>query len=209
MKALEPDIRKLELRLNAGIKSGLCWQRFVEDSGSELIDRTTRIFVDGITAGGDADEIGGGASFFAQQIVLLREKRSLVSGSFNYLVPLLHASIVGLMVFIVNVMRLFTTQLNTVATETADGAEGATGSIPSLGLSSFSTLDLDFLGVLVTFVVLTLTVANGFVMSVVGGGHWLKMTYSFAILMFITGLMLAMIPGLSESVFATIAERPD
>ncbi len=208
MKALEPDIRKLELRLNAGIKSSLCWERFVEDSGSELIDRTTRIFVDGVTAGGDADDIGGGASFFAQQIVLLREKRSLVAGSFGYLVPLLHLSIVGLMVFIVNVLGLFTSQLNTVVTETADGVEGASGSIPSLGLSSFSTLDLDFLGLLVTSVVLIMTIANGFVMSVVSGGHWLKMTYSFAILTFISGLMLAVIPGLSESIFATIAERP-
>ena len=208
MKALEPDIRKLELRLNAGLKSSLCWQRFVEDSGSELIDRTTQIFVDGVTAGGDADDIGSGASSFAQKIVLLREKRSLVAGSFGYLVPLLHASIVGLMVFIVNVLGLFTTQLNNVVTETADGVEGASGSIPSLGLSSFSTLDLDFLNVLITSVVLIMTIANGFVMSVVSGGHWLKMTYSFAILTLISGLMIAVIPGLSESIFATIAERP-
>ncbi len=208
MKALEPEIRKLELRLNAGIKSSLCWKRFVEDSGSELIDRTTRIFVDGVTAGGNADEIGNGASFFSQQIVLLREKRSLVAGSFGYLVPLLHASIVGLMVFIVNVMGLFTTQLNTVVTETADGVEGASGSIPSLGLSSFASLDLVFLNVLVTTVVLVMTFANGFAMSVVSGGHWLKMTYSFAILTLISGFMLTVIPGLSESMFAKIAERP-
>ena len=208
MKALEPDIRKLELRLKAGIKSDLCWQRFVEDCGSELIDRTTQIFVHGITAGGDADDIGGGASFFAQQIVLLREKRSLVASGFGYLVPLLHASIVGLMVFIVHVMGLFTSQLNTVVTETADGADGASSSVPSLGLSSFSTLDLEFLGLLTTSVVLIMTFANGFVMSVVSGGHWLKMTYSFAIVTFISGLMIAVIPGMADSIFATIAERP-
>ena len=208
MSALEPEIRKLELRLNAGLKSNLCWQRFVEDSGSELIDRTTSIFVDGITLGGDPDEIGGGASFFAQQIVLLREKRALVAGGFSYLVPLLHASIVGLMVFIVNVLGLFTSQLTTVVSETAEGAEGSTEAIPSLGLSSFSTLDLGFLNLLVVVVVLTLTIANGFTMSVVSGGHWLKMTFSFAILTFISGFMMAVIPGLSESVFATIAERP-
>ena len=112
------------------------------------------------------------------------------------------------MVFIVNVLGLFTTQLNNVVTETADGVEGASGSIPSLGLSSFSTLDLGFLNVLITSVVLIMTVANGFVMSVVSGGHWLKMTYSFAILTLISGLMIAVIPGLSESIFATIAERP-
>ena len=142
----------------------------MDDSGSELIDRTTRIFVDGISAGGDAGKIGVGASFFAQQIVLLREKRSLVASSFGYLVPPLHASIVGLMVFIVNVLSLFTNQLDTVVTETEDGVEGATEAIPSLGLGTFSSLDLEFLSVLVTAVVLIMTVANSFVMSVVSGG---------------------------------------
>ena len=46
MNALEDDIEKLDIRLKAGIRSDLCWQRFVDDSGSELIDRTARIFVD-------------------------------------------------------------------------------------------------------------------------------------------------------------------
>ena len=112
------------------------------------------------------------------------------------------------MVFIVNVLALFTSQLTSVVSETAEGVEGSTEAIPSLGLSSFSTLDLGFLNLLVVVVVLTLTIANGFTMSVVSGGHWLKMTFSFAILTFISGFMMAVIPGLSESVFATIAERP-
>jgi flagellar protein FlaJ len=207
MKALEKDIEKLDIRLKAGLRSDLCWQRFVEDSGSELIDRTARIFVDGTSNGGEAVEIGGGASFFAQQLVLLREKRSLVASSFAYLVPPLHASVVGLMVFIVNVLSLFSSQLNIAVLDVQSDPNTAGQSIPSLGLGTFSSLDMDFLNTLVIATVIMLTIANGFVMSTVGGGHWLKMAYSFAILAFISGFLMTVIPGMSESVFATVSEK--
>jgi archaeal flagellar protein FlaJ len=208
MTALQDDIKKLDIRIKAGIRSDLCWARFVDDSGSELIDRTARIFVDGTSAGGEASDIGNGASFFAQQIVLLREKRSLVASSFSYLVPPLHASIVGLMVFIVNVLSLFSTQLNDATVSVQSDTNVGGQSIPSLGLGTFSTLDMQFLSMLVTATVLMLTVANGFVMSTVGGGHWLKMGYSFAILALISGLAMSIIPGAAASIFATISENP-
>ncbi|NQW17890.1 MAG: archaellar assembly protein FlaJ [Chloroflexi bacterium] len=208
MSAIQDDIEKLDIRLKAGIKSDLCWQRFIDDSGSELIDRTTRIFVDGTSSGGEASEIGNGASFFAQQLVLLREKRSLVASSFAYLVPPLHASVVGLMVFIVNVLSLFSSQLTAAVVDVQTDPNTAGQSVPSLGLGTFSSLDMDFLNLLVTATVLMLTFANGFVMATVGGGHWMKMAYSFAILALITGFMMTVIPGMSESVFATVSENP-
>jgi len=207
MNALQYDIEKLDIRLKAGIRSDLCWERFVEDSGSELIDRTARIFVDGITAGGEAVEIGKGAAFFAQQLVLLREKRALVATSFAYLVPPLHASIVGLMVFIVNVLGLFGSQLDNAVVEVQTNPNTAGQSVPSLGLGTFSSLDMEFLSLLVTATVLLLTLANGFAMATVGGGHWLKMAYNFAILALISGFLMTIIPGMSESVFATVSER--
>ena len=207
MIAIQDDIEKLDIRLKAGLRSDLCWERFVEDSGSELVERTARIFVDGTTAGGEPVEIGKGASFFAQQLVLLREKRALVASSFAYLVPPLHASVVGLMVFIINVLSLFSTQLNIAVVDVQTDPNTAGQSVPSLGLGTFSSLDMEFLSMLVTATVLMLTLANGFAMATVGGGHWLKMAYSIAILTLVSGFLMTIIPGMSESVFANISEK--
>ena len=202
MSTLEPEIAKLETRLKAGLKTEICWARFVDDNGSELLDRTVQIFTDALAAGGEPDEIGEKASFFSQRIVLLREKRALIAGTFNYLVPPMHAAIVGLLVFIVDVLGLFSTTLAEQAPEASADIGGQ--AVPSVGLSTFTTLDVGFLNILVTGTVIALTLANGFVMSVVSGGHWLRMSYSFGQTTVISGLMLTIIPRLSGSMFETV-----
>ncbi len=206
MSTLEPEIAKLETRLKAGIKSEVCWNRFVDDSGSEIVDRSVKIFTDAVAAGGEPGEIGEKASFFAQRIVLLREKRALVAGTFGYLIPLMHAAVVGLLVFIVNVLGLFSTKLLEATPDASSGLGGQ--AVPAVGLSTFTTLDVGFLNLLVTGTVVALTIANGFVMSVVSGGHWLRMAYSYGQTTLIAGMMMVLIPRMSESVFTSITANP-
>lgn len=205
MKALEPEIAKLEIRLRAGLKTELCWHRFVEDNGSELIDRTVKIFSDALNAGGEPAAIGEKASFFAQRVTLLREKRVLVASTFSYLVPPMHASVIGLLVFIVNVLALFSSTLVGGAPETPSSFGGQP--VPGLGVTAFATLDLGFLNALVTVTAVMMTVVNGFVVSVVNGGHWLRMAYGYAQMTLITGAMMAVLPGFATSMFATITEN--
>ena len=76
-----------------------------------MVDRTVSIFWDALTIGGNALDTGKNAAFFASSIVLLREKRSLVSNTFMFLVIPLHMAMTALLMFILNVMRLFSTQL--------------------------------------------------------------------------------------------------
>ena len=206
MPGLEAEIEKLEIRLKAGLKTELCWARFVADNGTELIDRTVKIFTDSVNAGGEPGEIGEKAAFFAQRATLLREKRSLVAATFGYLVPPLHGSIVGLLVFIVTVLGLFSSTLAEQAPDTAGNAAAA--AVPSLGLSTFTNLDTGFLNLLVTVTVVAMTIANGFVMGVVGGGHWLKLTYNFGMIAVISGGMLAFLLGVATSVFTAITQTP-
>ena len=76
-----------------------------------------------------------------------------------------------------------------------------------LGVTAFATLDLGFLNALVTVTAVMMTVVNGFVISVVNGGHWLRMAYGYAQMTLITGAMMALLPGFATSMFATITEN--
>ena len=49
--SLAPEVRKLRIRLQSGFEPALCWRRFVADTGSELVDRTIKVFCDGIPKG--------------------------------------------------------------------------------------------------------------------------------------------------------------
>ena len=62
MGSLTPEIDRLYLRLNAGIEPEMCWDKFVNETGSELVDRTTSMFWDAISLGADAGRAGSAAA---------------------------------------------------------------------------------------------------------------------------------------------------
>ena len=51
---LEPYIQRLQSRLASQLSPKLCWDRFMDETGSELVHRSTRMFVDGAALGGGA-----------------------------------------------------------------------------------------------------------------------------------------------------------
>ena len=52
MGNLEPYIQRLQVRLRSNISSEKCWDAFRDEVGAELMNRTTRMYVDGVTLGG-------------------------------------------------------------------------------------------------------------------------------------------------------------
>ncbi|MBI2964872.1 MAG: archaellar assembly protein FlaJ [Chloroflexi bacterium] len=210
MPALAADLRTLEIRLKAGIRGDICWQRFVSDSGSEVIDRTVKIFYDSVAAGGEPGQVGRTASFYASRIAYLREKRALVATTFGYLLPPLHASIVGLLVFIIHVLGLFSTTLLKTAPETGSvgGAMNGASASAVASIGAFTSLNIAFLNVLVMAVALVLTLGNGWVTTVVSGGHRLRMAYSFSFMCLITGALMTVLPGVANKVFESITATP-
>ena len=209
LASLENDVQRLEIRMNAGISPGACWRRFVKEIGSELIERTVSIFWDALTLGGEAGQTGKNAAFFASRIAIIREKRSLVSGMFGYLVWPMHASMVGLMIFIVTIMDLFATSLVNAAPPLEGGRGGVPSSAAMAGFNTFAGVDFDFLRLLIMAVIVALTIGNAVAPYVAVGGHRLRLTFYLGITMVITGGMVAFLPGLAESIFDTITALPD
>ena len=199
--SLAPDVKRLHVRLTSGIEPDLCWRRFVAETGSELIDRTVRIFWDGINKGGDPDEVGARASFFATKIAQLRAKRQMVSSTFGWLSMPMHAALVVLLVFIVNVMELFGQAIQSI-----QPASGSDSEIPlSVGtFGSVGSADLAILNHLVMLVIVVLTASNGFAVHAAAGGHGYKLFYHVGLMMIIAGGALLIVPRLADGIFGSI-----
>ena len=201
--SLASEVKKLNVRLASGIAPDLCWRRFVAETGSELVDRTVRIFWDGISRGGDPEEVGNRASFFAMKIALLRAKRRMVGATFGWLSIPMHGAITALLIFIVNIMALFgktigEAQVGERATSSHALAVGA-------NLGGFQGADMALLSTLVMVVMVVLTISNAYAVKAAEGGHSNKLFYHLAIMMTITGVTLLLVPAAVDMIFGSIS----
>ncbi|HEX77528.1 MAG TPA: archaellar assembly protein FlaJ [Dehalococcoidia bacterium] len=199
--SLAPEVNRLRVRLSSGIKPELCWQRFVAETGSEQVDRTVRVFWDGISLGGEPEQVGNRASLYAMKIALLRAKRRLVSSTFGWLSIPMHGAIGGLLVFIVEVMGIFG---RTVQGMMPTGSPGAFSGLPATRLFTFHLEDLQLLNWLVILVLVVLTGANAFAAKAADGGHPYKLFYYLSIMLAISGGCLIFIPRLATMIFTTV-----
>jgi flagellar protein FlaJ len=180
----------------------------VDESGSELVERTITMFYDAMSLGGDAGKIGFATSFYSSKIAFLRATRSMVASTFRWLVFPLHVSMVGLLIFIPQVMGLFTQSINDSADTLAatSGTNLPNSSMPIGDIFSFGQVNLELINILVTLVVLVLTMANSYAPKAADGGSNIKFFYNLAIMMALTGLLLLIIPVFATSLFESITE---
>lgn len=200
--SLQGGTKRLRDRLGLGIKPELCWYRFIAETGSELVNRSVRTFWDGVSLGGDPQEVGNQSSLFAMRVALLRAKRRMVSSSFTWLCIAMHAAIVSLLVFIYEVMQTFSGALQSMG-----GAEnGVLSEMPSL--PSFTFLlggsQLELLHSVVIAVIIVLTGANAIAIKVTGGGHSYKFLFFLSITLAISGACFIFIPDLVAMIFGSL-----
>ncbi len=205
--SLEQYFRRLEVRVRSGITPDRCWDHLIKESGSELMERTINIFWDALTIGGNPLVTGKTAAFFSAEISLLREKRALVAQTFGYLTVPLHAAMVGLLIFIVNVMQLFADTMLSDTDSVDPGASGA--SIPDIagssGFNTFANVNFEFLNIIITMVVVVFTIANAVAPWAASGGHRMRAGYQIGVMMIVSGVAMTAIPPISRMIFVTIS----
>lgn len=202
INVLRSSVKNLHTRLTAGIRTKLSWNRFVEETGSELAHRSVGMFYDAIEVGGAAGQAGQQASAYADRIALLRARRRTVSGPFRWLCVTMHAAVVVILVFITEIIVAFGNMVNN-AQENMPSVSGA----PSLSsLSSFNLSGLEMMHTLVIPLVLIFTIANAIVPSVAEGGSKFKIFSNFAITGAISGLCLIILPMLAETLFTSVSQ---
>ena len=204
--AMEPHVRKLYVRLTNDLSPDMTWARLAGESGSELITRCVRIFSDGIKVGGDPAAVGDLASAFGQKVSLLRASRSMVSNSFAFVVVPMHAALLGIILFVTEVVLIFGNKISEVQDQNLDS-----DLIAEAGVSNaivFAAPDATFIHLLVVVSILMLTFANSFAPYAAGGGHRYRIFNYGVVMMVISGVSLLVIPHIVQSLFASVAETP-
>lgn len=197
---LRPEVRRLHARLLSGIRASLCWQRFVEETGSELARRGVGMFYDAISLGGEPEQAGYRASVFTSKLKLLRASRKTVSFPFQWLCIAMHAATTMLLVFVTEVISIF----GSMVSKAEQAMPKVTGG-PSVGaFTSFNFSGLELMQRLVVPLVLIFTLANALAPVIADGGSKWKILYNFAITASISGMSLVMLPRLAGMLFKSI-----
>jgi flagellar protein FlaJ len=178
----------------------LCWQKFVEETGSELANRSIGMFYDTIDVGGDAEQVGYHTSIFASKIAMLRARRKSVAIPFRWLCITMHAAVVALLIFVSEVITIFGKMVGE-----AEAAMPQVSGAPVM--SAFTSFNIEGLGALHQLVlplVIVFTVANAMAPTVVDGGSWYKVFFVLGIMCAISGLCLVFIPEVAATLFSAI-----
>ena len=153
---LEPYVKRLQTRLRRRIIPRICWERFTDETGSELASRSTRMFVDGVSLGGSPAKVADVASEYALSISLLRARRYVTSTPFAYLCIPLHGAMTGLLVFVLEIMSSFNEKMS-VATDELSGTSAAS-QIPNMAV--FQPQDMSQIALLTMGAVMVLTITT-------------------------------------------------
>ena len=195
MGALEPYLARLQTRLNSRLSPKVCWERFTDEVGSELVDRTSRMFVDGVALGGSPDTVGAIARDYAMNIALLRANRYATALPFAFLVVPLHAAMTALLIFILEIMRAFNAHLVEATQELVAQGSDLLPQLPNL--PAFQPKEMGMVTNITLIVVVVLTVANSLVPKLATGGHILKLLVYAPVMCIASGVNLVIIPPLA------------
>jgi len=202
INVLRTSVKNLYTRLTAGIRPRLSWSKFIDETGSELANRSVGMFYDAIEVGGSAGQAGQHAADFANRVALLRARRKTIAGPFRWLCLTMHTAVVIILVFITEVIVSFGTMIGNAQ----DSMPKVSGAPTLTSLSSFNLSGLELMHNLVLPLVLIFTVANAIVPSVADGGSKYKFLDNLAMTSAISGISLLVLPLMASALFATVSQ---
>ena len=216
MGSLKSYINPLNSRLSARLPVNDCWDRFRDETGSELVNRTTKMLVEGTELGGEADRVGQICSDYAQTVTGLRAKLYLASSTFAYLTFPMHATTTFILVFVLHIIIGFNNRLSSVDLGDASSssqealASGASAQVSSVSDTSsaigsigiFQDQDLTGVTAIIILVVVVLTIANGLAPKFASGGSNLKIASYLSVMCLISGGILGVVPAMTGKIFS-------
>ncbi|MBP2029986.1 flagellar protein FlaJ [Methanohalophilus levihalophilus] len=197
--------KELYKKLASGLDPRLSWDRFIGESGSYLIHKLTSVFVDSVDLGGDAETVGELVSSANLEIVLLRMKRDRISSAFTFLVVPLHIAMVSLLLFIGQILTIFTTVISNLFEQfdiNGQQMNSIPGGVGGMNLGIFGGVPVELLGQYVVVVIIVLSLANIFAVNIVKGGPIYLNVFYGAIFFILSGIMMIIVPPLVDSIFA-------
>ncbi|HVN74388.1 MAG TPA: archaellar assembly protein FlaJ [Methanoregula sp.] len=207
LTALEPLINSVYSKMNLGLDDKQVWDKFIGESGSNLIYKYLNIYLDTVTLGGPPEPIGTvvGSSMLEQ--VLLREKKDMHAKSFIVLLVPMHIAMIGIFVVLYRIMVVLTGSVSSMMAKFAnESAATAASSSSSMmgggvsassalgGLSLFTNFPEKEMGTFVVYILIIITASNIIAARIVGGGDRYMYYFYTAIFCILTGLVLIIAP---------------
>ena len=198
MGVLTNEFQRLQSRLAYNLPGEMCWSKFMAETGSEMIRRTIRAFVDATSRGADALHIGELTGGLALTISLLRRKRAGVVTTFTYLLFPMHMVMVVLVIFIQQVTTRFNSAIGeSFASMDVSGAGGSVaGVVPTLPW--FNMQDPTPPLIISSVAVVSMTLMNGFTLWCARGGNRVTMAFFIGIMAVLSGLAFKVVPTVVE-----------
>ena len=198
LSTLEPYLRRLDIRLSKGVDTQRCWDAFRDELGSELANRATKVFVDGITLGGPPEKVGEISGEYAMDTALMRARRAVSAMPFAFLTIPLHFAMTGLMVFVLEIMIAFNARITSALAE-MESISGGSGIDAVASLPFFQEHDMGLLTMMTTIALVAMTISNSLAPKFAMGGHSLNAAFFGGITCIMTGFNLLVIPGITSN----------
>ncbi len=177
---LTADVESLYRRLNLRLDDVRAWERFCQETSSNIIQKFTAMFTEGIAAGGDAGEIGRIVSENVVRILSLRKHRQQTAVGFRGMMIGLTAGMAGTLYIGVGLLGVL-----------RDLFAGAEISDPALATAvpiATMSVDVVLLSIIVTTVMLVHNVIGSYMVAKAGGGSAFRITAHLPLLMWVTAL---------------------
>ncbi len=207
LPAIEDLVDSVYSKMNLGLDNKQIWDKFIGESGSNLIYKYLNIYLDTVTLGGPAEPIGKVVGSSVLEQTLLREKKDMHAKSFFVLLIPMHIAMIGIFVGLYQIMVVLTSSVAKMMTQfqatSAAAAGSASGAASGAGVSAGSALGgMTMLSnfpekEMMTFVVIILTiitVSNIVAARIVGGGDRYMYYFYTAIFCASTGFVLLIAP---------------
>lgn len=197
--SLEPLISSVYSKLNLGLDEKRSWDRFLAESGSNLITKYLNIFRDACELGGKPDAVGSiiGSSMLEQ--VLLRERRNTVGMGFIVLLIPMHAMMCAILLFLFHILIKMGSAIKQVmqslpASNGALSSSGTIGSTMGGGLQMFVNFPVADVTMYIMIVISILTVSNTLAGKIVMGGDRYLYYFFASLLCTVSGIIYIIAP---------------
>jgi flagellar protein FlaJ len=213
LTALGPLVNSVYSKLNLGLDEKQCWDKFIGESGSNLVYKYLNIYRDTVALGGPPAPIGTVVGSSVLEQTLLREKKDMLSKSFLVLLIPMHVAMTGLFVALYEILVVLTdsvssmmTQFQQVAATSGGQSSGVSmGSVFGGGMNLFTNFPKEAMKTYVVITLLILTVGDIIAARIVGGGDRYMYYFYAAIFCTLSGLVLLMAPSVVGLFFSAKA----
>lgn len=177
---LSKNIVNLYKRLHLGIDNLKSWKFFSAETGSNLIDVFSKIFVESIHLGADPGKVGNIVSSNFGKILALRKQKFQVSGSLTGISYGLTAGVSFSVAISYSVAKAISSLYTSL---------GEQGQLKGLVLEAVSSISLEYVSYIVFFILIAHSFFSSILIKIVDGGRMVNSLMNFTVMVWISAIV--------------------